>query len=48
MQLLICGSFKMYAGDKGDTCYNCIGNGLVGPPGEPGPIGPLGSPGKSC
>lgn len=39
-------SCKTYAGDKGDTCYNCIGNGLVGPPGDPGPPGSPGNPGK--
>ena len=37
----------IFLGDRGDTCFNCIGTGITGPPGERGPPGPPGSPGKA-
>lgn len=38
---------QIYLGDRGDTCFNCIGTGVTGPPGERGPPGPPGSPGRA-
>lgn len=38
---------QIFLGDRGDTCFNCIGTGVSGPPGERGPPGPPGSPGRA-
>lgn len=38
---------QIFLGDRGDTCFNCIGTGVTGPPGERGPPGPPGSPGRA-
>lgn len=40
-------SMQISLGDRGDTCFNCIGTGVTGPPGERGPPGPPGSPGRA-
>lgn len=42
----ICFSLCFSLGDKGDTCFNCIGTGISGPPGQPGLPGLPGPPGK--
>lgn len=37
--------YYCYAGEEGEPCYNCNGNGRQGPPGPPGPPGLTGPPG---